>query len=809
MISHDLRYSFRTLVKQRGFTAVAVLTLAIALAANSAIFSVVNAILLRPLPFATPERLINVTGFNRINGGEYDVFSHPNYRDVRTQTKTLEQVVAFTRGRAFLMEGDEPELVSGLEVTHNLPELLGVKPQLGRFFNASEDRQGASKVVVISHELWQRKFNGDRGIIGRAIRVGTAGDVYTVTGVMPPNFRFPIDEEPRDYYASFEQDIDDQARNTRDQIFISVVAKMRNGVTLQQARAELDTLGQRLEKQYPQENAGVGFTASSMHENVVKDIRPALLMLFGAVAVVLLIGCANVANLLLARATARHREISIRAAIGASPGRITAQLLVESVVLSLIAGACGLLLASWGIDALLAFAPAEIPRLDTVSLDGSVVLFTTLLAILTGIAFGLAPAISASRPNLTEALKEGTRGSTEGKRNRLRSVLVVAAVAMSLMLLAGAGLLLRSFIHVTGIDPGYDHRNAIALDISPRSLGYPKDENVAAFYDQLFARLRALPGVQKVGGVNSLPLTANESVWSFNIVGRPPAPPGKGPYAKTLIATSNFFEAMRIPLLRGRDFASTDRANTPGVMVVNQAFVREFFPNEDPLGKKIAIDRESGVQDIVEIVGVVGDVRWRSLTEEPPSTMFMPFAQRPVWRFLSVVVRAPGAETLGPTLRGVVRQLDRQQPIVRIGTLSKNRSESLATRRFNLILLAVLAIVALVLAAVGIFSVMNYAVTQRTTEIGIRMALGAERRDVFKLIVGHAARLVVIGAAIGVAGALMSSRAIGTLMYGVKPTDPWTFAAIVVVIAGTALVASYLPARRAAKVDPLVAIRYD
>ncbi|HET8773699.1 MAG TPA: ABC transporter permease [Thermoanaerobaculia bacterium] len=808
MIGADLRYSFRTLAKQRGFTAVAVLTLAIALAANTAIFSVVNAILLRPLPFAAPERLVNLTGINRIGGGSYPVYSHPNYRDVRTQSKTLEQVVAFTRGRAFLMEGDEPELLPGLNVTHNLPELLGVRPQLGRFFSAAEDRAGAPKVVVISHSLWQRKFNGDRAIIGRALRIGTAGDVYTVVGVMPPKFRFPVDEVERDYYSSFEEGLDEQARTTRDQIFISVAGKMRPGVSLEQARAELDTLSRRLEKQYPEANAGVGFVASSMHEDIVRDIRPALLMLFGAVAVVLLIGCANVANLLLARATSRHKEISIRAAIGASPWRITVQLLVESVVLSLLAGACGLLLASWGIDALLAFAPGEIPRLDTISLDGRVLLFTTVLSIFTGIAFGLAPAISASRPNLTEALKEGTRGSTEGKRNRLRSVLVVSAVAMSLMLLAGAGLLLRSFIHVTGIDAGYDHRSAIALDISPRALAYPEDAQIHAFYDRLFERLRALPGVQSVAAVDALPLTPNESVWSFSIVGRPPAPPGRGPSAKTVVVTPGFFQTMRIPLHRGRDIAETDRANAPAVTVVNQAFVRELFPNENPVGKKIALDRADGTQELIEIVGVVGDVRWRSLTDDVRSTMFMPFAQRSS-RFLSVVIRAPGAESLGPTLRGVVRQVDRQQPIINIGTLAVTRSESLATRRFNMILLAVLAVVALVLAAVGIFSVMSYAVTQRTTEIGIRMALGAEQRDVFQLIVGHAARLVVIGAVIGVVGALLSSRAIGTLMYGVKPTDPWTFAAIVVVIAGTALLASYLPARRAAKVDPLVAIRYD
>ncbi len=783
------------------------LTLAIALAANTAIFSVVNAILLRPLPYADPERIVNLTAVSHIDGGTYPVYSYPNFDDLRRQAKSFEHVVGFTRGRAFLMEGSEPELIHGLDVTRNFLAMLGVRPQLGRTFTAEEDREGGPLVMLISHELWQRRFNGDPNIVGRGVRFGTAGKLRTVVGVLPPKFRFPADEVHRDYYAPFHEDLG-SAKDRRDSIWISVAAKMKPGVTLEQALAELKIVSQRLEKQYPTENAGFVFVASSMHEGVVRDVRPALLMLFGAVAVVLLIGCANVANLLLARATARHKEISIRAAIGASPGRITIQLLVESVVLSLIAGAAGLLLASWGIDALLAFAPRDIPRLETISLDGRVLLFTTVLSILTGIAFGLAPAISSSRPNLTEALKEGTRGSTEGKRNRLRSVLVVSAVAMSLMLLAGAGLLLRSFIHVTGIDPGYDYRNTIVMNISARTLAYPDDAASTAFHDRLLEAIRAMPGVESVGAVDSLPLNGSESFWSFNIVGRPPYAPGTQPSSKSVTITPNLLRTMRIPLLRGRDLSERDTADAPNVAVVNQAFARAMFPNEDPIGKKLQLNAPDQPEDIMEIVGIVGDTRWRSLTEEPQPIMFMPVKQR-ARRYMSYIVRAPHAATLAPSLRAVVRRLDPQQPIAEFVNLAEIRSESLAARRFNLILLAVLAIVALVLAAVGIFSVMNYAVTQRTTEIGIRMALGAEQRDVFKLIVGHAARLVVIGAVIGVVGALLSSRAIGTLLYGVKPADPWTFAAIVAVIAGTALLASYLPARRAAKVDPLVAIRYD
>jgi len=807
MIKSDLLYSFRTLVKQRGFTAVAVLTLAIALAANTAIFSVVNAILLRPLPFAGPERLVNLTADSRIGGASFPVYSYPNFVDVRREAKSLEHVTGFRRGRNFLMEGDEPELLNGLNVTANFLAMLGVQTQLGRSFTAEEDREGGPLVMLISHELWQRRFNGDRNIVGRAIRFGTSGMARTIVGVVPPGFRFPANEIHRDYYTPFHEDLG-PAKDSRDAIWINVVAKMRPGVNIEQANADMKALSARLEKLYPVENAGVVFVASSMHEGAVRDVRPALLMLFGAVAVVLLIGCANVANLLLARATARHREISIRAAIGATPGRITIQLLVESLVLSLIAGAAGLLLASWGIDALLAFAPQDIPRLETVSLDGPVLLFTTILSIFTGIAFGLAPAISASRPNLTEALKEGTRGSTEGKRNRLRSVLVVSAVAMSLMLLAGAGLLLRSFIHVTGIDPGYDYRNTIVMNLSPRTLVYPDDAKAVAFHGQLLEAIRATPGVQSVGAMDSVPLGSSHTFWSFEIVGRPPFAPGKGPSARTVMVTPNVFATIRIPLLRGRDISKRDTAGVPNVVVVNQAFVHTHFPGEDPIGKKLRFNAPGQPEDVGEIVGVVADARWSSMTEEPVPMMFMPVNQR-ARRYMSYVVRGPQAESLGPSLRAAARRLDPQQPIADLTDLAGMRKASLATRRFNLILLAVLAIVALVLAAVGIFSVMNYSVTQRTTEIGIRMALGAEQRDVFKLIVGHAARLVVIGAVIGVVGALLSSRAIGTLLYGVKPADPWTFAAIVVVIATTALLASYLPARRAARVDPLVAIRYD
>lgn len=807
MLAHDVRSALRALLKHRGFTVIAVVTLAIALGASTAIFTVVNGILLMPLPFADPERLVEIDGYNRISGGDFPVFSYPNYTDVRQQAKTLE-VAAFTRSGTFLMEGSEPELMYGLDATANLLPMLGVRPQLGRFFTEEEDRAGAAPVIVLSHELWQRKFGGDRGVVGRQVRFGTAGNSRTVIGVLPPNFRFPAGEARREFVIPFEPSLDPDDRQARDAIWISVAGRLREGASIAQANAELDTIARRLEAQYPAANAGVRYRVHSMHERTVSEVRPAVLLLFGAVILVLLIGCANVANLLLARATARHKEISIRAAIGASRGAIVRQLLIESVALALVAGAVGLLLATWGIDALLALAPDDIPRLESVSLDRTVMLFALVLSILTGIIFGLAPALSASKPDLTEALKDATRGSTVGRKtNRTRSALVIAAVALSLVLLVGAGLLLRSFLNVTGVDPGYDYRNTIEMRLSPRVIAYREQAQVLGFYDRLLATLRTTPGIESAGAASMLPLSPNESFNSFDIVGRPLAQPGREPGAKYVTVTPGFFDAAGIRLLEGRDITSHDAAGKPQVIVINEAFEREFFPNEKALGQKLLMNRTTGAT--VDIVGVVADVRWRDMADEAPSTMFIPQAQAPSSRTMSVVVRGPNAASLGPTLRSIVRQIDREQPIMKIEPLASTRAESLEARRFNLILLGGLAAIALMLAAIGIYSVMSYMVTQRSSEIGIRMALGASAGDVFRLVVGQAVKIVAIGLGAGVVVALAGSRLLRSLLYGVAPTDPWTFVAISALIGTIALVASYIPARRATRADPLVAIRYD
>ncbi|HEX7707099.1 MAG TPA: ABC transporter permease [Thermoanaerobaculia bacterium] len=800
-LAHDLRYAVRALMRAPGFAAVAILTLALALGANTAIFSVVRGVLLQPLPFNQPEELVRVTGTTaRWSEGP---FSWPNYSDIRQQNRTLDALAGFTTTSSFLYEGTEPERIYGALATADLWTLAEVSPTIGRTFTPQEDVSGQALVVVISHELWQRRFGGDPKVIGKQVRLGA--EPKTVVGVMPRGFRFPVQEQVVDFWMPLGQQIEEDGGG-RGAIWIDLVGRLRDGVTIEQAQADLHTIAKRLEAEYPDTNTGLIFNVDSLHDVIVRGIRPALVVLMFAVGVVLLIGCANVANLLLARAAARHREISIRSAIGATRGRIITQLLVESVLLSLLAGAAGLLLAAWGVDLLVALAPAEIPRLDAIRIDGGVLYFTLILSVLTGIVFGLAPALSASKTNLVEALKEGSRGSTQGRRrNAMRNTLVVAEIALSVFLLVGAGLLLRSFLRISGVDPGYNFENAIVIDMTSRSAAFPETEQVVEHARRTQAALRSIPGVTSVGGANHLPLGNSENVFSFSIEGKPPYPPGESPNATFIPVTPDYFSTMGIPVLRGRGITAEDAPNAPLAVVVSDSFVRQFLPGEDPIGKRVNIGDGNGIR---AIVGVVGDVRFISLIEPPKPTFYVAHAQN-MTRRVQYVVRSPQAATLAPTLRATVRTIDPEQPILGIQTLAQMRAESLASRQFLLVLTIILASLAVVLAAVGIYSIMSYTVAQRTSEIGIRMSLGAEARDIFKLIVGHSLRLVILGLAIGVAVALVATRVMTSLLYGVTPSDPVTFASICLLIGGIAILASYVPASRATRVDPLVAIRYD
>jgi putative ABC transport system permease protein len=785
---HDVRYAARNLRKARGFAALAILTLAIALGANTAIYTIFSAILLRPLPFPDSGEIVSVRGSSAQHPELF--FSYPSYHDVSGQAKSFEQMAGYRRSTAFLFGDTEPELLHGGKVTANLFPLLGLEPLLGRTFTEREDAPGQSSLVVISYELWQRRFGGDPRVIGRQIRLGQDPD--TVIGVMPRGFKFPVESTERtDFWTPLKQAPLSEARGAG---WISTVARLRDGVSLAQANAELKTISARMAAQYPENNNGVTYSTQKLHDVVVGDVRPALLLLTVAVSVVLLIGCANVANLLLARAAARDREISIRAAVGATRARLIRQHLVESLLLSLIAGGIGLLLATWAVDALVALAPSDTPRLDAISLDMHVAFFAAVVAVLTGILFGLAPALSASKANLVEALKEGSRGSTDGPhRNHIRNALVIGEIALSVVLLAGAGLLLRSFVRLNAIDPGYDYRGAIAAKITVSSSAFPEPQDVVQFHRRALEELRAIPGVTAAGGASELPLT-DETTTNYSVEGRPRAALGQETVCAVVWASANYIESIGSTILRGRGITDRDGPNDPPSVVVSESLARTSFPNENPIGKRINVDipPEDG-GGVRTIVGVVRDIRSVSLTETPRPTVYLPVLQAPS-RYFFFVVRAPNAAALGSSVRAALRKVDREQAIYEVRTLEEMHSAALGNRRFMLVLVGLLATLALVLAGVGIYSIVSYSVA---------------RRDIFRLIVGQAVRLVGAGLIAGIAIALATTRLMTALLYGITATDPTTFASICFIIGAIALIASYVPASRAMKVDPLVAIHYD
>jgi putative ABC transport system permease protein len=806
----DVRYGFRTLSKNPGFTAVAVLALALGIGANSAIFSVVNAVLLNPLPFPEEGQLLRLGEGTRGQPlAERGSFSFPDYRDVRAQARTLAHVAAYLNSGAILTgAGLEEEQVHGADVTPEYFAVLGVQPELGRVLSDDDNHPNAD-AVVIGHSLWQRRFGGRRDIVGQQLKLGSS--TMTVVGVMPEGFQYPF----RGYRQDFWEPLDDRpdpAREQRDNRGFNIIARMKPGVTVAQANAELDTISRRLEQQYPDSNTTVLVAGASMHDDVTRDVRPALLILLGAVAFVLLIACANVANLMLARATARHREIAVRTALGASRWRIVRQLLVESLLLALAGGAGGLLLAVWGAAVLVAASPADIPRVEQVGLDARVVVFTLLVSALTGVAFGLVPALQASKTDLTGALKEGGRGTTEGfRRNRARSLLVVAEVALSLVLLIGAGLLIRSFVRLMQTDPGFDPDRVVTLDIPLSRQRYDTPEKQAAFFDRLVERARQLPGVEAVGLVNNLPLSHNVDILTFNIAGRPPATPGAEPSANDTVVSPGYFEAMKIPLREGRMFSAQDGPDTPRVMLVSQALARKYFAGQNSVGQRLVVDYDPPLGNVTyEIVGVVGDARRTSLEAAAEPEFYVLNDQLPQRR-LNLVVRTSAANPASMTaaLRGALAELDKNQTVWQTRTLDQLVSASVAGRRFNMALLGVFAFVALALAALGIYGVMSYSVTRRTHEVGVRMALGASRGDVLRLIVGQGMVLALAGVVVGLAAAFAVTRVLAGLLYGVTATDPLTYAGLALLLAAIAFVSCYLPARRATKVDPMVALRYE
>ncbi|HEV7377153.1 MAG TPA: ABC transporter permease [Pyrinomonadaceae bacterium] len=804
----DVRYGLRTLLKSPGFTIIAVAALSVGIGANTVIFSVVNTLLLRPLPFPHSEEITAILVKDTETGSLYSSYSYPNFEDIRDQNHVFEQVAAYNRTTAFLRIGDEPERLQGADASADLFPLLGVNPLVGRTFSREEERPGAGRFILLSYEFWQRRFNADQNIIGQHLPID--GESVTVLGVMPQGFNFPVGARQADFWMPLASSLSEGARAARGAVYLSVVGRLKPGVTLEQAQAEVNTIASRLEAQYPDANTGLSIALVPAHERLVGKVRPALLVLMAAVAFVLLIACANVANLMLARATVRRKEIAIRTALGASRWRVIRQLLTESLLLSALGGAVGLLLAMWGMDLLVAAIPADIPRTGEIGMDKYVLIFTSGLTVLTGIIFGLVPALQASKTDLNETLKDATRGmSGSMQRNRMRSVLVISEIALSLVLLIGAGLLFQSFRRLLEVSPGFEPEHVLTAEVSVSATKYPEKEQRAAFYHETLERIKAIPDVQAVGVVSPLPLGGNSEAYTFDIGGRPPFPPGQQPISDRRVISPGYFQAMSIPMRKGRAFEDQDKTNAPSVIIVNETFARRFFPGEDPIGKSI-IPGEGRVTIAREIVGVVGDVRHAGLDTETTPEYYVPYEQTPVYGLAVVVRTVSGKPTnIAAALRGVIMSMDKEQPVYNIRPMTQLLDESVARRRFNMMLLGGFALLALLLATIGIYGVISYSVAQRTREIGIRIALGAQIRDVIKLVLKQGLALALVGLAAGLLVSFFMTKLMSSLLFGVSATDPITFGSVAFILLFVALLACYIPARRAAKVDPNVALRYE
>jgi putative ABC transport system permease protein len=795
----DIRYGARVLARRSGLVFVAITTLALGIGANTAVFSVVNSVLLNPLTYKDPDRLVRVYEKRLQLGRTRNVASAPDFLDWRAQNQVFDRMAAWTGWGANLTgEGGEPERISGALVTADLFPLLGVEPLHGRTFLPEEDGPGdRGYVVVISHGLWQRRFGGDPSIVGSTVTLNTRS--LTVVGVMPPGFQFPTAEA--EIWVPLGLNPADPGN--RGSHFLDVVARLKPGVTLEQAQAEMDAIAGRLEQEYPV-NTGHGVNLFHLFDETVGNIRPALIVLLAAVGFVLLIACANVASLLLSRAAARRKEMAIRAALGASRMRLIRLMLAESLLLAAAGGAAGLLVAVWGVDGLIAISPADTPRLDEIRIDSRVLIFTSAVTLLTGIVFGLIPALQASRTEMTDSLKEGGR-ALGPIRNRARSFLVISEVALSLLLLVGAGLTINSFIRLSSLDPGFDSDNVLTMMLNLPGSKYREPHQQVAFMQRVTSDLGEIPGIESTGLVIILPFGGGSGSRYFQIEGRPPQPPGQGLNANFNLSGPGYFRTLGIPLLRGRDFTDQDTRDKPEVAIINAEMARQFWPDEDPLGKRIRI----GDSPWRTIIGVVGDTRQSKLDVGPRQEMFYPMLQSPSL-FMTLTVRTSGEpKEYISAVRDRVMSLDADLPLYSIRTMNERLAESVAPQRFTLLLMSIFAIVAIALAAIGIYGVMSYNIAQRTHEIGIRMAIGAKTSDVLKMFVRQGMVLAASGMAIGLGAALALTRLMTSLLYGVSVRDPLTFFIVILLLAIVALAACYIPARRAMKVDPMVALRYE
>ena len=801
----DIRYGVRMLYKNRGFTFVALLALALGIGANTAIFSVVNSVLLRPLPFRDPQRLIMIwQNYQQRGGAEREWASPADFRDLRDQAQSFEHVAAMVGWGPTLTGQGEPVDLQGAGVSHDMFAALGVDPAMGRGFKPDEDQAGAERVVVLSHQLWQRRFGSDPSIVGRSITL--SGESYTVIGVMPRSLNFPILNNT-DIWRTIAPLLALNPGCDRGCVILRLIAKLKPEVSIEAARAEVTGISEQLAERFPETNKGIGTTLVPLHEQLVGDVQPAMLVLLGAVGLVLLIACANVANLLLARAAAREKEVAIRAALGASRWRLVRQHLTESLVLAAIGGGLGLLIAFWMVDLLVGIAPKGTPRIEEVAIDTSILGFTLGVALLTGLVFGLAPALLSSRTNFNNALKEGGRDTSATTRGaRLRSALVVSEVALALMLLIGAGLLIKSFINLQSVDAGFNPENVLRVDVTiPRSR-YPERTQLVSFFNELLDRVSALPAVESAGAVSTLPLSGGGMDGNFGIEGRPPAEQDNELVAWYSSITPDYFRAMGIRLLKGREISELDTADRPKVVLISETMARRYFPDEEPLGKRLVF---GGGKDLREIVGVIADVKYFGLSVDSRPSMYFPHSQSPSRR-MSLVVKTHGDPmALAGAIRGHVSALDADLAISNVMTMEQLVGSSIAEPRFVLLLLGAFAAVAMVLSAIGVYGIVSYSVTRRMHEIGVRMALGAQAADVLRLVVVQGMTLVLGGIGLGLIAAFGLSRVMKSLLFGVSATDIPTFALTAILLTGVALGACFVPARRAARVDPMESLRCE
>jgi putative ABC transport system permease protein len=805
----DLRYALRMLRKSPGFTAVGVLTLALGIGANTAIFSIVDAVLLRAFPYPNAGQLVLV--FN-VPLKQLDALSALSYRDFQ-ECREQNRVFSEMAGNAFhdltLTGAGEPSVVNTADVTPEIFALLGVKPLAGRTLVPDDGEQGAAPVAVVSENLWRSRFGANPSLIGQSVSLDMRS--FTVVGILPASFHYPDGAARQDVWIAAAQDplIGPLLKQPGVRV-LGGIGRLKPGISVAQAQAEMDTVGARLAKEFPVQDSGLTIQIQPYRQAVVGNVKSALLILLGAVGLVLLIACANIANLLLSRATSRGREIAVRIALGAGRARIVRQLLTESALLGLLGGVAGVLLAMWCVWILRPFLPSEVTQINSIHIGGSVLAFALVLSLAAAMASGLAPALLATPSNLQTKIKEGgERGGQRGGQ-RVRSFLAIAEISVTMVLLVAGGLLIRSFALVTTVNPGFDPKNVIEAEISLPQFQYSTPQQWTAFANELLARLHALPGLEDSALAAPLPMDRQgEATFTFSIVGNPPLPPGKSTTADYATVSPDYFHVMRIPLLRGRFFTEEDSPPNPKVTIISETLAQRYFPNEDPIGRQMKFGFPPNGDVSREIVGIVGDVRDASLGKKPGPMMYVPFAQGPLYGGEVVVRSSLSATSVAAGIRQATHAIDKALPVTNIASFPNVIGESISQERFRTFLLGSFSAIALALAAVGIFGVISYSAAQRTHEIGIRMALGAQPRDVLRLILGQGVRLALFGLGAGIVAALLLTRLMASMLYSVSATDPVTFAAVAILLLGVALLACYIPARRAMRVDPMVALRYE